>query len=294
MIVEAHTVGQDNWTTLPDENGHTTSDLSDDQACTGGWSNPADAANVLHPFLQHYQTFDPATGTCTNDRYRRASGTRRTAAPAAGSSSRSTSPAAWARQVEISITCAQRLGLPAVPGRVHRRHRRRRTGEGDTSFEDDADPMDGWTVPGAPQDDAGIEGPNRNDWVRRGGLGIKEGAAVATADTLYLGFGLEGITGVAEPQRRDGSRDRLPARFERRRAAPLGSPRASAPTPSRAGPRPPRRRRAARAARCPRVPTRRAARSEVSTASTPRSASDCRKARPVARSPKSPTMSQSS
>ena len=54
------------------------------------------------------------------------------------------------------------------------------TGEGSTSFEDDADPMDGWTVPGAPQDEEGIEGPNRNDWVRRGGLGIKEGAAIAT------------------------------------------------------------------------------------------------------------------
>ena len=62
------------------------------------------------------------------------------------------------------------------------------TGEGSTSFEDDADPMDGWTVPGAPQDAQGIEGANRNDWVRRGGLGIKEGAAVATA-----GHGLPGL-----------------------------------------------------------------------------------------------------
>jgi hypothetical protein len=26
----------------------TTNDLSKDQACTGGWSNPDDAANVLH------------------------------------------------------------------------------------------------------------------------------------------------------------------------------------------------------------------------------------------------------
>ena len=43
MIVEAHTVGQDNWTTLPDANGHTVDDLSNDQACPGGWSNPADA-----------------------------------------------------------------------------------------------------------------------------------------------------------------------------------------------------------------------------------------------------------
>ena len=33
MIVEAHTVGQDDWTTLPDTNGHTSDDLSIDQAC---------------------------------------------------------------------------------------------------------------------------------------------------------------------------------------------------------------------------------------------------------------------
>ena len=71
------------------------------------------------------------------------------------------------------------------------------TGEGSTSFEDDGDPTDGLDVPGAPQDAEGIEGPNRNDWIRRGGLGIKEGAAVATADTIYMGFGFEGITDAA-------------------------------------------------------------------------------------------------
>ncbi len=70
-------------------------------------------------------------------------------------------------------------------------------GDGSTSFEDDADPMDGWTVPGAPQDDQGIEGPNRNDWNRRARLGIKEGAVVGTPKTLYTGFGFEGITNTA-------------------------------------------------------------------------------------------------
>ena len=68
------------------------------------------------------------------------------------------------------------------------------TGEGSTSFEDDT--MGGWTVPGAPQDDAGVEGPNRNDWIRRAGLGIKEGAVIATPDTVYMGHGLEGVTGA--------------------------------------------------------------------------------------------------
>jgi hypothetical protein len=194
LIVEAHTVGQDDWTTLPDQNGHTSNDLSNDQSCPGGWSNPDDPANVLHPFLTRYQTFDPTTGTCT------ATGTTGEWNAANGSSG------GWQQmqfdlsayagsQVEVSITAVSDWGFQQFPG-VFVDDIESSTGEGNTSFEDDADPMDGWTVPGAPQDDAGIEGPNRNDWVPRGGLGIKEGAAVATPDTLYLGFGFEGISGA--------------------------------------------------------------------------------------------------
>jgi hypothetical protein len=196
MIVEAHTVGQDNWTTLPDENGHTTSDLSNDQACTNGWSNPDDEANVLHPFLQHYQTFDPATGEC--------SPTGSIGDPPGEWNAANGSSSGWQRfqinipedlgpQVEISITSVSDWGLQQFPG-VFIDDIEVSTGEGSTSFEDDDDPMDGWTVPGAPQDAEGIEGPNRNDWVRRGGLGISEGATVATPDTVYMGFGLEGVS----------------------------------------------------------------------------------------------------
>ena len=195
LIVEAHTAGGDDWTTLPDLNGHTSGDLSADLACTGGWSNPADAANVLHPFLTHYQTFDPATGDC------QPTGTTGEWNAANGSSS------GWqqmefdlsryaGRQVELSITALSDWGLQQFPG-VFMDDIVVSTGEGSTSFEDDADPLDGWTVPGAPQDAEGIEGANRNDWMRRSGLGIKEGAVVATGDTLYMGFGFEGITGAS-------------------------------------------------------------------------------------------------
>jgi hypothetical protein len=191
MIVEAHTVGQDDWTTLPDQNGHTTNDLSNDQSCTGGWSNPDDAANVLHPFLTHYQTFDPATGTCapkgTTGEWNAANGS------SSGWQQVQLDLSAYAgRQVEVSITTVSDWGFQQFPG-VFIDDIETSTGEGNTSFEDDT--MGGWSVAGAPQDDQGIEGPNRNDWVRRGGLGIKEGATVATDDTLYMGFGLEGITG---------------------------------------------------------------------------------------------------
>ena len=190
-MVEARTVGQDDWTTLPDANGHTSSDLSADQSCTGGWSYEADTANVLHPFLTHYQTFDPATGTCSN------TGTTGEWNAANGSSS------GWqwqldlsryaGKQVELSITALSDWGLQQFPG-VFVNDITVSTGEGRTSFEDDADPTDGWNVPGAPADPGGIEGPNRNDWVRRGGLGIKEGSTIATDDTVYMGFGFEGIT----------------------------------------------------------------------------------------------------
>jgi hypothetical protein len=191
LIVEAHTVGQDDWTTLPDQNGHTTSDLSNDLSCTGGWSNPDDAANVLHPFLTHYQTFNPADGTCSP------TGTTGDWNAANGSSSGwqqfQVDLSAYAgRQVEISITSVSDWGFQQFPG-VFVDDIEVSTGEGSTSFEDDGDIMDGWTVPGAPQDAQGIEGPNRNDWIRRGGLGIKEGATVGTPDTVYMGFGFEGI-----------------------------------------------------------------------------------------------------
>ena len=36
LAVEAGAVGQDDWTMLPDANGHTSNDLSNDQSCTGG------------------------------------------------------------------------------------------------------------------------------------------------------------------------------------------------------------------------------------------------------------------
>jgi hypothetical protein len=192
MVVEAHTVGQDDWTTLPDANGHTSSDLSSDESCPGGWSNPNDAANVLHPFLTHYQTF--SAGTCTP------TGTTGQWNAANGSSSGwqqwNVDLARYAgQQVEISITSLSDWGFQQFPG-VFIDDIAVSTGEGSTSFEDDGDAMDGWTIPGAPQDADGVEGPNRNDWVRRGGLGIKEGAAVKTADTLYFGFGFEGIGGA--------------------------------------------------------------------------------------------------
>jgi hypothetical protein len=58
-----------------------------------------------------------------------------------------------------------------------------------TSFEAD---LGGWTVAGPP---AGSR-PNSNDW-SRSQQAFAEGAVVTTPDTVYLGFGLEGLAPAA-------------------------------------------------------------------------------------------------
>ncbi len=61
MVVEAHTMGQDDWTTLEEVNGGTTDDVG--ASCDINW-------DTLHPFLTHYQTNtdkseDPGDEDCT-------------------------------------------------------------------------------------------------------------------------------------------------------------------------------------------------------------------------------------
>jgi hypothetical protein len=177
VFVEAHTVGEDNWTTLPDLNGHTTQNTG--ESCPEGWFE-------LHPWLEQYQGTDcsgsnPATGGEWH-----------------ASSGRSAGWEEWAvdltdyagQEVEISISYASDWafqGLGAFVDLIESP-----TGEGSTSFEDDADPMDGWVVADPPEGSA----PNPNDWIRTGSVGFEEGAVTSTDDTLYFGFGFEGITGA--------------------------------------------------------------------------------------------------
>jgi hypothetical protein len=175
LFVEAHTVGQDNWTTLPDANGHTGTDTG--QSCPAGWHD-------LHPFLAHYQTFDSTVPSCT------ATGTTGAWNAASGNSAGwqqwSVDLTAFANQnVEVSISyvsdwATQGLGVFVDDIVVS-------TGEGTTSFETDTA---GWTMPGAPAGSAA----NGNDFEVTDASGFPEGAVVATDDTVYAGFGFEGIT----------------------------------------------------------------------------------------------------
>ena len=146
VFVEAHTAGQDDWTTLEDQNGHTGQET--------GFVCPFWLQ--LHPFLEHYQT--PAGDACDP------SGTTGEWWAATGSSDGYEQwtvdlSAFSGSTVEVSISYAsddivQGSGAFVDDVTVS-------TGEGTTSFEDDGNTFDGWTVPGAPE---GSEA-NLNDWI---------------------------------------------------------------------------------------------------------------------------------
>ena len=69
------------------------------------------------------------------------------------------------------------------------------TGEGTTSFEDDGDPLDGWTIPGSP---AELATRTRTTGSRTGSVGFEEGSVVSTDDSLFFGFGFEGVSTTAQ------------------------------------------------------------------------------------------------
>ena len=144
-FVEAHTLGKGDWTTLRDLNGHTSADT--------GFSCPYWLG--LHPFLAHYQT--AKDGSCsptgTTGKWWAVSGA------SDGWEQWKVDLSRYAgRDARVSITYAsddsiQHHGVFVDDIVVT-------TGAGTTSFEDDGNTFDGWTVPGAPESSK----PNRNDW----------------------------------------------------------------------------------------------------------------------------------
>ena len=178
LFVEARRVGTENWTTLPEARGKTSRSTGD--SCAEDW-------RVLHPQLDRYQGADCMPVGTTGEWH------------AATGSSNGWQP--WSidlkdyagQQVELSIAYAsdfsvQGLGvflddLTVTAGGV----------PVSTSFEDD---LGGWTVSGAPAGSA----PNSNDWIRTQ-RAFDEGSAVTTEDTVFLGFGAEGL--ATQDQRTD-------------------------------------------------------------------------------------------
>ncbi len=172
LFVEARTPGGDDWTTLPDANGHTTTATGD--SCPAGWVD-------LHPQLAHYQTWDGAntcTGTGTTGAWNAASGN------SAGWQEWSIDLAAYAGQtVEISIAYASDWAVQGIGAFVDDITLPDGTS---TSFETG---LDGWAITG-PETSA----PNVNNFIRTDASGFPVGNAIATPHSLLLGFGLEGVS----------------------------------------------------------------------------------------------------
>jgi len=201
VFVEAHTVGQDDWTTLQDLNGNNSQSTGPDDpdlaSCPAGW-------HELHPHLAHYQTWD-GVGACTPTG---------TTGEWWASSGRSQGWEQWrldldeqfapGTQIEISISYASDWAIQGLGSFVDSVQL---TGEPVESFETG---LGVWTVAGPPEG----SDPNPNDWTRTRSVGFEEGAIVSetptTADfaTLYFGFGLEGVNGAAGPSSRADLMDR--------------------------------------------------------------------------------------
>ncbi len=177
FLVEARTPGQDDWTTLPDLNGHTTTEPGD--SCAGGWTE-------LHPQLEHYVTWD-GEQTClptgTTGEWHAASGS------SGGWVEWEVDLSAWAgTSVDVSLSyvndwAIQNLGVflddVTLPDGTS------------TSFEAG---LDGWTISGAPPGSA----ENSTDWTRSDSSGFPVGASITTPDTILMGYGIEGIRTQAQ------------------------------------------------------------------------------------------------
>lgn len=175
MFVEAHTVGADDWTTLPDANGHT-SDATGESCLSG--------VRTIHPFLNHYQGAD-CSATGTTGTWNAASGGSN------GWTEFDVDLSAYAgKQVEVSISYMSDWGTQGLG--VFLDNVRVETGgtvTAQTGFETD---LGGWTAAAPPEG----SGPNSNTW-SRSQKAFDNGAVTTTKDTVYAGFGLEGLTPAA-------------------------------------------------------------------------------------------------
>ena len=125
------------------------------------------------------------------------------------------------KQVELSISYASDWG-DAGPRCVRRRHHGRRGHDGADVVRDRPRRLDGGRCAGR------LGGERANDWIRTT-TAFDEGAGVTTPDTVYVGFGAEGLT--TQAMRNDLVRRSLdpPARVRRSGSLPATPVRASGP-----------------------------------------------------------------
>ncbi|MFF5441638.1 M14 family zinc carboxypeptidase [Streptomyces achromogenes] len=178
VVVEAHTAGADDWTTLPETSGATRTAVPEECGALAG----------EHPWLKHYLT--PDGNTCaasgTTGSWNSLNGT------SAGWQRVSFDLSAYAgKSVEVSIgyitdTGSGGYGVLADEASLVVGGAARET-EG---FESS---LGAWRAAGPPAGSA----PVRKDWARAEAL-FRTYAAVTTDDTVLLGFGLEQVVSAAD------------------------------------------------------------------------------------------------
>ncbi|GHH94347.1 M14 family metallopeptidase [Streptomyces capillispiralis] len=180
VVVEAHTAGADDWTTLPEAGGATRTTVPSE--CAAGFYVGG------HPWLEHYLTLsdDGCAATGTTGSWNALTG----------------SSGGW-RQVEFDLsayagkTVEVSIAYVTDPG-----------GGGHGVLADDASLVVGGTATGTEGFETSLgvwsaSGPPAGspavlkDWTRTGAL-FRTYAAVTTGDTVLLGFGLEHLTSPAD------------------------------------------------------------------------------------------------
>ncbi|GAA3526564.1 zinc carboxypeptidase [Aeromicrobium flavum] len=175
VAVEAREVGTEDWTTLPEAGGQTTQ--STGESCAEGWVD-------IHPQVAHYQGAD-CTPTGSTGEWHAATGSSN------GWQEWNVDLSAFAgKQVEVSITYitdwgTQGLGVFVDNARVVVDGAESAA----TSFEAD---LGGWTTPPAP------DGSRQTNTWARSQKAFEEGAATVTNDTVFTGFGAEGLETSAQ------------------------------------------------------------------------------------------------
>jgi hypothetical protein len=163
--------GMDQWTTLKDKNGLTTQNTG--QSCTSGW------VQQLHPFLAHYMDAD-CNPVGTSGVWHAFNGN------SGGWKQVEMDLTDYAgKTVELYISSASDWGTQMLGFFVD-------------DIEIDGYPLEdfeagmgNWSASIAPGSGAA------NNWERIQGLGIPEGPAIRTSNSLYLGFGFEAVDTAA-------------------------------------------------------------------------------------------------
>ena len=174
VIVEAHTPGQDDWTTLPERDGKTTT--TPPSEC-----EPNGFLLQLHPFLEHYLG---GAGCASARILGRVELVHRLDRRLGG---RGVRPHRYAgQQVELSITY---MTDPSTGGIGAFVDDTKVTVDGNTTADGFEGAESSWTVGSAP---AGSP-PNQGNW-KIGEKLVNAFGGVSTEDSLLLGFGLEQLS----------------------------------------------------------------------------------------------------